>query len=98
MPTSSNWKSDVVNKLVSLIKFLKSCSPIFRASIKVPILDDLINISSTDKFLGNCLMSEISWTEHFIFLGIFWIIVLGETKFLSKAKATVKVLKIDPNS
>ena len=78
------------------MKSIKSCCPTFLANIKVPILEDLIKISSTDKSLGNFFISEISWIEHFIFLGMFSIIVSDFTMFFSRAKAIVKVLKIDP--
>ena len=79
-------------------KFLNFSSPIFLAISNVPIFDDLINISSTDKFFGNSLISAILCFEHFIDLGIFLIIVSGFTRSFSKAKAMVKVLKIEPNS
>ena len=43
-------------------------------------------------------MSEILCFEHLTDFGISFIIVSGVTKLLSKAKAIVKVLKIDPSS
>ena len=65
---------------------------------KVPTFDDLINIFSTDKFLGNSFISEISNFEHLIDRGISLIIVCGFTSSVSKARAIVKVLKIEPSS
>ncbi len=62
------------------------------------MFDDLIKISSTDKFFGNSLISEISCLEHFIERGIFLITVSGSTILLSNARATVKVLNIEPSS
>ena len=64
----------------------------------MPIFEDLIKISSTDKFFGNSLISEISCLEHFTVRGIFLIIVFGSTRLFSYARAIVKVLKIEPNS
>ena len=73
-------------------------SPILRPKISVPTLEDLINISSTDRFFGNSFMSEILYLEHLIDLGIFEITVSAETKLFSRASAIVKVLKIEPSS
>ena len=64
----------------------------------MPILDDLIKISSTVRSLGNSLISDMLYLEHFIDLGIFFIIVSGVISPLSKPIATVKVLNIEPNS
>ena len=41
-------------------------------------------MSSTDKFLGKSLISEISCLEHLIERGIFLIIVCGVTILFSK--------------
>ena len=62
------------------------------------MFDDLIKISSTDKLFGNSLISEISCLEHLTVRGIFSMTVSGSTRLLSKARATVKVLKIEPSS
>ncbi len=62
------------------------------------MLDDLIKMSSTDRSFGNFLISDISYLEHFIDLGISLIMVFDFTKLLSNAIANVKVLKIDPSS
>ena len=43
-------------------------------------------------------MSEILYLEHLIDLGIFFMIVCDLTRLLSNARATVKVLKIEPSS
>ena len=98
LPTSSNCIIGLFNNS----EFFKNClyfsSPIFLAISKVPIFDDLINISSTDKLLGNFFMSEISYFEHLIDFVILFTIVFGLTRLLSKASATVKVLKIEPSS
>ena len=77
---------------------LNFCSPIILAKITEPTFEDLTKIFSTDKFFGCSFISEISWMEHLKLLGMFLIIVLGVTKLFSKAKATVKVLKIEPSS
>ena len=53
---------------------------------------------ATDKLLGNSLISEILYLEQLIDLGIFLMIVLGVTKLFSNARATVKVLNIEPSS
>ena len=66
------------------------------AIVKVPIFDDRIKISSTDKSFGNCLISDILCLEQFIERGISLITVCGVTILFSSAKAIVKVLKIDP--
>ena len=73
-------------------------STIFFAKTTEPTFDDLIKISSTDKFFGCSLISVISCIEHLIFLGIFFIIVSVSTNLCYKAKAIVKVLKIEPSS
>ena len=98
LPTSSSWISGLSSNLVSLINVLNFFSPTFLAINNVPTLDDLINISSTERFLGNSLTSEILNLEQFIDLGIFFKIVFGVTRSFSNAIAIVKVLKIDPNS
>ena len=69
--------------------------PIIRAINNVPIFDDLTKISSTDKFFGKSLISEMLYLEHLIDFGIFLINVSGLTMSLSKAKAIVKVLKME---
>ena len=49
----------LLSKSASLINFLNFSLPIFLAIFKVPIFEDLIKISWTDKLLGNFLISEI---------------------------------------
>ena len=98
LPTSSSSISGVFSKFASSKNFLNFNSPIFFAINKVPIFEDLIKISSTDKFFGKSLISDISYFEHLTDRGIFFSTVCGFTKLLSKANATVKVLKIDPSS
>ena len=66
LPTSSNCNSGDLSKFVSLINFLNFSSPTFLAIIKVPTLDDLIKISSTERFFGNSFISDILCLEHFI--------------------------------
>ena len=83
---------------VFLIKSLNFSSPTFLAKTTEPTLEDLTRISSTDKSFGCSFISAISWMEHLIFFGISSIIVFVSTKLCSIAKATVKVLKIEPNS
>ena len=98
LPTSSNCKSGLLRICDLSINFLNFSLPIFLAINRVPMFEDLIKISSTDKSFGNSLISEILWLEQFIDLGIFGIIVCGLTILLSKANATVKVLNIEPSS
>ena len=50
-------------------------------------------MSSTDKFLGSSLRSEILYLEQLIDLGISLIIVFAFTRLFSKAKAIVKGFK-----
>ena len=81
------------------MNFLNFSSPIFLAISNVPIFDDLINISSADKFFGNSFISEIFvFFEHLIDLGIFSIIVSGFTRLFSKAISYSESFKIEPNS
>ena len=93
-PTSSSWMLGFLSKPETSRNFLYFSSPIFLANNKVPTFEDLIKISSTLKFFGNSLISEMLYFEHLIDLGIFSIIVSGFTKSFSKAIATVKVLKL----
>ena len=51
LPTSSSSNLGLSSNFVSLINFLNLSSPTFLAINNVPTLDDLIRISSTDKFL-----------------------------------------------
>ena len=97
-PTSSISIFGFFVSFVFLINSWKFSLPTFFAKMTEPTLEDLIKISSTDKFFGCSLISVISWIEHLIFLGIFFIIVFVSTKLCSRANATVKVLKIEPNS
>ena len=66
LPTSSSCSSGLLSKLLSSINFLNLSSPIFLPINNVPTLDDLINISSTDRSLGNFFISDISYLEHLI--------------------------------
>ena len=97
-PTSSISSSGLLSNFASSINFLNFFEPIFLAKIKEPTLEDLTKISSTDKFSGCSFISEILWIEHLTLLGIFSITVSGSTKLFSKARAIVKVLKMEPNS
>ena len=74
-PTSSNCNSAVFNNLVFSINLLNFFSPTFLAINNVPTFEDLTNICSTVKSLGNSLMSDILCLEHFTDFGIFLIIV-----------------------
>ena len=98
VPISFNSKSDIANKFKFSINSLYLFSPIFFAILIAPMLEDCIKISSTDILVGNSCMSEITYLEHLIFFFISFIMVLGFNTFSFIAKATVNVLKIEPNS
>ena len=70
LPTSVSSKSAFLRRLVSSINFLYLSSTIL-ASNNVPIFDDLISMSSTDKFFGKSFISDILYFEHLIDHGYF---------------------------